>query len=67
MPNLLEISRIYPVGLFFIWVAFEPIQAPVTEIDVCLSQKFHQELPGDIWSICPELSQKERNPQLLNG
>lgn len=67
MPYTLEIIRIYPVCLIFLRITFESIQTPVCKIHISLFEQLNQVLPRNVRGVCPKLSEKEWNSELLYG
>lgn len=58
MPSLAEIIGEHTISLVITGLALEPIQRPISPVDVRFFQVAHQVLPGNISTVIAKLSEK---------
>lgn len=61
MPDFVEVVGVDSVGFVVVGLAFEPVEDPISPVDICFPQVPDQKVPGDIGGIGSKFSQEKRN------
>ena len=61
MPDFVEVVGVDSVGFVVVRLAFEPVEDPISPVDICFPQVPDQKVPWNIRGIGSKFSQEKRN------